>query len=636
MSGIYGIYRYGGGPVDPRWLERMREAMAYYGPNGGSCKVEGPVGIGHLLLEVNPEDAYESQPVCGERGLVVSAARLDNRDALLDAFKIPASEAPQVADGHLVSLAFDKWGEEVCSHLEGDWALAAWDSRERRLLMARDACGNSSLYYYEGNRFMAFASSLKALLALPGTAKGHDELSLVEVLVNWQHDAELTAYKGFRRLLGAQTLVVGPEGRSRIGRYWSAEGHEPLRYRREEDYEEAFLEHYNRAVQGCLRTQRPVAAMLSSGRDSSSVVSLAARLLAFQGRTLTAYTSVPCMPPDGARQHHLGNEWDLAHAAARMAGANVRHIAIDAADYRILQGMDHFLDIHDGPSCASGNHYWLQAISETAARNGAGVVLTGQMGNATVSWGGNGSALLALLQGDPQTAMQLLLHAEQNPWQIMRRQVLKPLLTPILRFSRRLKSPNGEPWREYSAVNPRMAAKLGLDRRMRAAGFDPTYTISPLVDTQTLLFEPYYRVAFQIWSEMSAWHGVSFLDPTANLKLAEFLLRVPDSQFRRNGQDSSLFRRSLRGRLPERILEGKQKGLQSADAGHRVLKELPAIRQCLASLSSLPAANDFLDLPLLDRCLQDLIAKVDPDTTRQASAILLRGLEAGRFLLRLS
>jgi hypothetical protein len=92
----------------------MKGAMAYYGPHGGDCKVEGPVGLGYLLLEVNPEDAFESQPVRGERGLVVSAARLDNRDALLETFNVSESEALRVTDGQLASMAFDRCGEEVC------------------------------------------------------------------------------------------------------------------------------------------------------------------------------------------------------------------------------------------------------------------------------------------------------------------------------------------------------------------------------------------------------------------------------------------------------------------------------------------------------------------------------------------
>ena len=161
MSGIYGIYRYDGAPVDSQWLDRMRVAMAFYGPHGGACKIDGPVGLGHLLLEVNPEDAFEKQPMRGDHGLLVSAARLDNRDALLEAFLIPSAEAPQTSDGHLVSLAFDRWGEDLCPQLEGDWTLAAWDARTRRLLLAKDALGNATMYYHEGKGFFAFATSLK-------------------------------------------------------------------------------------------------------------------------------------------------------------------------------------------------------------------------------------------------------------------------------------------------------------------------------------------------------------------------------------------------------------------------------------------------------------------------------------------
>jgi asparagine synthase (glutamine-hydrolysing) len=637
MSGIYGIYRYDGAPVDPDWLERMRAAMAYYSPQGGGgSKIEGQLGMGHLPLEINPEDAFERQPVSGNRGLIVSAARLDNRGELLEAFHVSPQVALRMTDGHLTGLAFDRWGEDLSAHLQGDWALAGWDRRERKLLLASDACGNATLYYYGGKGFLAFASSLKALMALPDVVKEPDLQCLVQMLVCWQPDAELTAYKGFRRLVGAQALTVGPEGQSRCWRHWSPEGREPLAYRRDEDYEEAFLENYTRAVQSCLRTQKPVAATLSGGRDSGSIVALAAPLLAREGRELTAYTSVPCMPPDGAGAHKLGNEWDLAHATAAMAGANVRHIAIDAAEYGVLQGIEHFLDIHDCPTGAPGNHYWLQAISETAVRNGAGIVLCGQMGNATVSWDGNGSALLALLQGYPKAAMQLLLYAEPNPWLTLKRQVLKPLLTPVQRFSRRLKSPDGKPWREYSALNPQMAATVDLDGRMRATGYDPTFTFSPLKDLRPIFFEPDFIVANGIWSEMGARHAVSFLDPTSNLSLLEFLLRVPDIQFRRRGQSSSLFRRSLRSRLPEPVLEGRPSGLQAADVGHRILKELPAIQHCLDSLSSLPAAHEILDIPLLNRCLQDLVAKVCPDTTKRAGMILLRGLEVGIFLRRLT
>jgi asparagine synthase (glutamine-hydrolysing) len=636
MSGIYGIYQYDGAPVPSQWLERMRTAMAWYGPHGGGCKVEGAVGLGHLLLEVNPEDAFEKQPVMGERGLLVSAARLDNRAALLEAFKVSAADAPQISDGHLVTLAFDRWGEELCAHLQGDWAMAAWDARNRRLLLARDAIGNATLYYYEGKGFIAFASSLKALLAIPGVVKEPDRLRLAQVLVSWQHNAELTAYKGFRRLVWAHAMTVGPDGQTRTWCHWSPDGRDKLTYRRDEQYAEAFLEHYTRAVQSCLRTHKPVAATLSGGRDSGSVVVMAAPLLANQNRGLTAYTSVPCLPPDGAGERRLGNEWEMAHATAVMAGANVQHIPIDAANYGVIQGIEYVLDAHDGPSHAAGNHYWIQAVTEAAARDGAGVILNGQMGNAAVSWAGNGSALLALLQGYPATALRLFLHAEPNPWLTLKRQVLKPLLLPGLRAFRRFKTPRSRHWQAYSALNIHMASELDVDARMRAAGHDPTFTFSPLEDTQRFFFRPHVGIGAGIWPEMAARHSISILDPTVNLSMVEFLLRVPDDQFYQRGQSSFLMKLAFRNRLPAQVLNGQLKGLQAADLGHRILRELPAFHECLNSLDSLPEAQEILDMPLLHRCLEDLVAKVDPDTTMRAGVILLRGLGVGLFLRHLA
>jgi len=322
----------------------------------------------------------------------------------------------------------------------------------------------------------------------------------------------------------------------------------------------------------------------------------------------------------------------MAHATAEMAGATVQHIPVDAAEYGVIQGIEHILDIHDGPSHAAGNHYWLQAVTQTAAGNGAAVVLTGQMGNAAVSWAGNGSALLALLQGHSDTAWRLLLHAEPNPWLTLKRQVLKPLLTPARRAYRRLKSPGCRPWQAYSALNPQMASQLNLDQRMRAAGFDPTFIFSPLEDMRLRFFWPAWSIGTGFWSELGARHSLSFLDPTFNLPLVEFILRVPDDQFYRRGQGSWLMRRAFRNRLPEAVLNGRQKGLQAADVGHRILRELPAFREALDSLDSLPQAQELLDMQLLHRTLEDLVVKVDSDTTARAGQILLRGLGVGLFL----
>ena len=130
-------------------------------------------------------------------------------------------------------------------------------------------------------------------------------------------------------------------------------------------------------------------------------------------------------------------------------------------------------------------------------------------------------------------------------------------------------------------------------------------------------------------------HALSVRDPTCNLAMIEFLLRVPDTQYYRTGKGSFLLRSTFQGRLPEEVLNGSRKGLQSADLGHRILRELPAMRRCLDVLDAHSAASELLDMPLVRKCLDDLVTSVDPDTTRAAGSILLRGLGVGLFLCRL-
>src|SRR5512142_3315224 len=126
MSGIYGIYRFDGAPVEPEHLARMRQAMAYYGPDGGGEWLDGSVGVGQLQLRVTAEDRFEAQPLLDDRVTMVTAARLDNREELLREFGVPSAERATMPDGALVLKAYRRWGEDCPDHLNGDWQFAAW------------------------------------------------------------------------------------------------------------------------------------------------------------------------------------------------------------------------------------------------------------------------------------------------------------------------------------------------------------------------------------------------------------------------------------------------------------------------------------------------------------------------------
>ncbi|MBL0210480.1 MAG: hypothetical protein IPQ13_06145 [Holophagaceae bacterium] len=637
MSGIFGIFRFDEAPVRRSDLDCMSEAMAFYGADGGGIWLgEGPgarVGLGSRLRHVTPEDAFESQPLAAENETLVAAGRLDNRDELLEAFGIPAVEAAEMPDSALILRAHRRWGEACVDHLAGDWSFAVWDDREQRLLVARDHHGNTGLYWHQDAHRLVFATSLKALLAHSDTPKRPDLFKVAQILTSWSGDGFRTAYEDLKSLPPAHLLKVSRSGAG-PRRYWFPESAGPLWLPRSEDYLEQFLEVYGSAVKARLRSAKPVGATLSGGLDSGSVVALAGPLLRGRGMELEAFTSVPRFDVQSAlRPHQIGNEWELAHATALVAGVGA-HLPVDAQGFGILDSLHRQVEIHDGPGHAGANYHWMLALLNLARDRGLGVVLTGQQGNATVSNCGEASWFWSsLFKGNLREAWRALSSSEPNPWRIFRQQVLRPAIRPTLQVFRRRRAMAQELWLSESALSPALSRELQMAARMAEDGHDPTFGSFPEPENLVILGLGRNGVG-AIWHELGAAHGLEVRDPTADRRVIEFCLRLPDSQSRSRGQDRMLIRRAMAGRMPDRILQSRALGLQASDLGLRVLAERPGLLAALEDISNHPVASRCLVASRMSKILVDLAPDNAAAAYLDCGCVLLRGLNAGLFLSR--
>lgn len=263
MSAIFGILNLDGQPVDVQNLNRMKQAMAYWGPDGSGMWSEGAVGLGHLLQHNTPESLYESLPRRDGSGTLIltAGARLDNRDELFRALNVHANEQARMADSALILNAYQKWGTDCPTHLLGDWAFALWDARQRRLFMARDHYGVTGLYYYRDRRRFLFASSLKGLLALPSLPCPLNPAILAQRGAGFQNDAA-TPYQGISLLTPAQamTVTVGFP-KTDLWHYWHLKDVPEVRFGSDEAYLHAFMEVYSEAVRCRLRCHRAIGTM---------------------------------------------------------------------------------------------------------------------------------------------------------------------------------------------------------------------------------------------------------------------------------------------------------------------------------------------------------------------------------------
>jgi asparagine synthase (glutamine-hydrolysing) len=109
----------------------------------------------------------------GPSGAVLFDGRLDDRSGLCEQLGVRPEDC--VPDSRLVALAFEKWDSEAPTKLLGDFALAVWDGRDRRLTLVADPRGTRPLYYYRSGSLLVFSTVLPALLSLPGVPRELDE-----------------------------------------------------------------------------------------------------------------------------------------------------------------------------------------------------------------------------------------------------------------------------------------------------------------------------------------------------------------------------------------------------------------------------------------------------------------------------
>ncbi len=277
MSGIAGIVRFDGAPVEPGLVEAMTGAMAHRGPDGIHHWRQGSVALGQCMLCTTPESLEETQPLANEDGtlVLVMDGRVDNAQELRSALLARGVVPRDSSDAELVLRSYEAWGEECPQRIIGEFVFFLWDARRRRLFAARDAAGTRHFYFHAAGEWFAFASEIAGLLALDGIAPRLNESRLLDYLVDeFDRDDEVgTFYQGISRLPAGHAMRVTGGG-AQTWRYWDPADLPALAYRSLDECAEAFLEQLRIAVRCRLRSIGPVGAMLSGGLDSSAIVGL--------------------------------------------------------------------------------------------------------------------------------------------------------------------------------------------------------------------------------------------------------------------------------------------------------------------------------------------------------------------------
>ena len=265
----------------------MLRLLAHRGPDGEGVIETPGACLGHRRLAIIDLSEAGGQPFANEDRTVWACVNgeIYNHKALRRDLEGCGHLFRGRCDCEVVAHLYEEHGLEMTAKLEGMFALAVWDARGRRLLLARDRLGKKPLYYYSNETGrLAFASEVAALLAAPWVPNEPDHLALHHYLAFGFVPAPLTAFRGIRKLAASEVLVW-QDGRCSARRTWAPppppEPGGAHRWDREREAEaaSALRRALGEAVRKRLESDVPLGLLLSGGLDSSVLAVEMARAL---------------------------------------------------------------------------------------------------------------------------------------------------------------------------------------------------------------------------------------------------------------------------------------------------------------------------------------------------------------------
>ncbi len=558
MCGIAGFLTDRVRPDARAALERMTRSLAHRGPDDEGFYLATSAGLGVRRLSVIDLETGH-QPMSNESGTVWIAlnGEIYNFEDLRMRLEGRGHKFRTQSDTEVVIHAYEEYGKNWLSQLDGMFALAVWDVRQRTLLLARDRLGEKPLYYHAGSDAFVFGSELRALLAHPSVPRELNLESLTRYLGFEYVPAPHSILTGIEKLPPGHLLTVSPGGTPHITSYWDL-SFAPDTSLDAAEWATALRQQLERSVRQQLVSDVPLGLFLSGGIDSAAITAMAAQ--ASGSRRVKTFSL--------GFVERTYDERPYARLVAEHCGTDHTEVEFSARDACDLLGRAG--DLLDEP-LVDGSFLPLFRLSEVARRT-VTVVLSGDGGDEFlcgyptflaergVEWA---QCLPSWLQRVATRAVQGLAPSA----------TYCSLEFLLKQFSRALPFP-----REVRTqlllgglTVPERSALLSDSVRTVCGGFDP-YEELTLAMSQTASLAPMDRLIYQHCKYYLADQNLVAVDrasmacglevraPFLDRAFVEMAVRIP-SQYKVAGwQTKYILKRALHGLVPREILTRRKQG----------------------------------------------------------------------------
>ncbi|WP_407270165.1 asparagine synthase-related protein [Radiobacillus sp. PE A8.2] len=604
MSAIAGIYQMNKQIVSDDVIEPIMQSLDKFPIDDIQIWKKDHLFFSCHAQWITPESIGERIPYYdAERQLTITAdAIIDNRNELFDLLQVSIYERKLVTDSELILLAYAKWGERVPTYLVGDFAFVIWDGKNNKLFAARDFSGMRTLYYYQDAERVAFSTVMESLVRLPYVSGKLNEQWLAEYLairdMTDTIDGSITIMEDINQLPPCHMLKV--EDNKVVVKKYETKPLNKLKFKKDEEYVEAFREVFQTAIDDRLRTYGQVGAQLSGGLNSGAVVSFAAETLKMRGKKLNTYSFVPEKDFfDWTPSYQTGDERSYMEEV-------VDHVGGIHANYLSFTGdnpystIDEWLQLMEMPYKFFENSFWIKGIFEQAKNDDVKVLLNGDRGNYTIGWGSAIDHYRKLLNRGRWLKLSKEVKQYSRNQRLTRRRV-----KAVIKKRAQIYGDNFPTLvdNRFPLINERFAKKHQVAMDMEKK-----------VDADEIRRKHFENT--NVWNatgtaatKLSLQYGVWNRDPSNDLRVVQFCLALPEDQFVQDGFGRALIRRATEGYLPDNVrLNQRTRGMQSADWMDRMILDKEVFIDELKQLVKDPIFCEYIDNKSMTLAIEQLEA----------------------------
>lgn len=485
---------------------------------------------------------------------ITADAILDNRAELIEELKLDCYD--EVSDSFLILKAYRMWGKECCNFLVGDFTFVIIDREE--IFMARDHCGHRSLYYHIDENRLIFSTTLTPIKKiLKDTIKLNEQWIASYLIDGFSIPNENifdTVYNGIFLLPPASILNIKNRNKN-IKKYWNPLEYSELKLNDDEEYFKRFRDVLKEAVDCRVRSAGEIGIMLSGGLDSSSVGAFAAMKLSKENKQLKAFTSIPF---DGYKDirssRYVSDEREyIKPILNKYKNIDIKYCDGDNRDS--IDVIEEVLDKIEQPYNAIENSQCLIEICNEAKKSLCKVVLTGQFGNLSVSYGDYFSNAKTLIDKKKYYTFLKEVYGISKIMGKSKLFVIKNTLNII---------------NNKRNMNNIMDSNIILNKNLTEQYKDKlTYSNSIIgfEETKKIRIENLMKNSVGSIDTLLGLHsGLIFRDPTKDKRVIEFCISLPRECFVRNGKERFIIREAMKDIIPDEIaFNYTKRGAQGVD-----------------------------------------------------------------------